>query len=205
MKKHLTVAFLGFSILYLASLSYPNSLSWLLKIIPIGVLALAVIKHSNQTAKPFLLLALAFSATGDTLLELDLFIAGIAAFLLAQLSYATLFVRHWQGLAHRWPMSSALIIYVFVMAFWLWPNLGDMQIPVLAYLIAIAFMGLMAIQSHYPVRCAVLGALVFISSDSLIAIDRFIHPIPLRSYWIMITYYAAQWMLIAGCLRRTDR
>jgi len=205
MKKNISIIFALFSAIYLVGLSYPTNISWLLKIVPIAVLAMAVLKTKSSKTNTYLLIALGFSATGDTLLEMNLFIYGVGAFLLAQLSYATLFARHWKGLNQRWPLSLGLLVYIFLMAYILLPNLGDLQLPVIAYLIAISFMGLMAIQSDYPLRWAVLGALVFISSDSLIAIDKFLHPIPGRSYWIMLTYYGAQWMLIDGALRRSNR
>ena len=205
MKKNASISFTIFAFVYLVNLSFPNDLSWLLKITPLAVLAIAILKTNASPTKPYLLIALALSATGDTLLELNFFIFGVAAFLLAQLSYATLFARHWRGLKQRWPLAIALILYIFLMAYFLVPTLGDLQYPVIAYLIAISLMGLMAIQSDYRLRWAVAGALVFISSDSIIAIDKFLHPIPGRSYWIMLTYYGAQWMLVEGFLRRPNR
>jgi uncharacterized membrane protein YhhN len=208
MKKNLIILFTLLSCVYLTSLAFPpTALSWLLKIAPICVLFWVVLKTGHSELKPYLLVALVFSAAGDILLEFNLFIVGLAAFLLAQLTYASVFVRFWQGLQTRWPASLLLIGYIFGMAYLLVPTLGDLQIPVIAYLIAISFMGLLAIHSSVHFLWAVLGALVFISSDSLIAIDKFIRPIPLRSYWIMITYYAAQVMIIHGLLelRRPNR
>jgi uncharacterized membrane protein YhhN len=88
------------------------------------------------------------------------------------------------------------------MAYLLTPHLGDLQISVFAYLVVIAFMGLLANQSNLSFRWAVLGALVFILSDSFIAIDRFLRPLPMSDYLVMITYYAAQWMIIQGALNK---
>jgi uncharacterized membrane protein YhhN len=89
---------------------------------------------------------------------------------------------------------------MLVMMWWLLPNLGNLQFAVMAYLIAIATMGLFAFQSSLPMRWAVLGAVLFIISDSFIAINKFINPIPYESYWIMSTYYGAQFMLVSGFL-----
>jgi uncharacterized membrane protein YhhN len=62
-------------------------------------------------------------------------------------------------------------------------------------------MGLTAIQGRFPVRWIVLGAFSFILSDSLIALDKFLHPLPYNNYSVMITYYAAQWMIVHGSLK----
>jgi uncharacterized membrane protein YhhN len=87
---------------------------------------------------------------------------------------------------------------MLVMMWWLLPKLGNLQLAVVAYLIAIVTMGLFAFQSSLPMRWAVLGAVLFIISDSFIAINKFIYPIPYESYWIMSSYYVAQFMLVKG-------
>jgi uncharacterized membrane protein YhhN len=150
-------------------------------------------------------LALVFSGCGDLLLAFDEFIFGVAAFLLAQLSYAVLFRLYWQGIYNRWPLSVLLIMYMLVMVWWLIPNLGNLKLPVMAYLMAIAAMGLLAFQSSLPMRWAVLGAVLFMISDSFIALNKFIHPIPYESYWIMSSYYVAQFMLVTGFLHSVKR
>jgi uncharacterized membrane protein YhhN len=207
MTRTLNILFLIFSAAYIALDNVQNvPLYFVLKIIPIGILFYVVFKTPLFFGKTILLIALAFSACGDLLLSFDLFIFGIAAFLIAQLHYATHFVRHWQGLKTRWGLSVLMVGYIFFMAWLLMPHLGELRLPVFAYLIVISLMGLMAIQSSLPFRWSVLGALVFIISDSLIAINKFIHPVPMSGEAIMLTYYAAQWLIITGCLasRRTN-
>jgi uncharacterized membrane protein YhhN len=203
MSKNISVTFLFFVLLYMFSLSFFVGFSWLLKIIPIALLAVAVLKTESSSIRSILLMALAFSACGDLLLAFDLFIFGVAAFLLAQLSYAVIFRSYWQGLYHRWQLSVVLIIYMFVMGWLLIPNLGELRLAVIAYLITIGAMGLLAVQSSLPMRWAVLGAWVFICSDSFIAINKFIVSLPFESYWVMSTYYAAQFMLVTGFLKIT--
>jgi uncharacterized membrane protein YhhN len=72
-------------------------------------------------------------------------------------------------------------------------------------LTAIAAMGLMALQSSLPMRWAVLGAVLFIISDSLIAVNKFIYAFPFDSYLIMSSYYVAQFMLVTGILNSLNR
>lgn len=200
MSKNMNLIFLCFSLLYMVSLSYVVDILWLLKIIPIAILGIAVLKAEPSLIRTILLFALVFSGCGDVLLAFNEFIFGVAAFLLAQLSYALLFSRFWLGFHNRWPLSLLLIMYMLGMAWLLMPNLGNLQLPVMAYLLAIATMGLLAVQSSLPLRWVVLGALFFIISDSFIAINKFVHVVPFESYWIMVTYYVAQFMLVTGFL-----
>ncbi|MCF2948255.1 lysoplasmalogenase [Paraglaciecola aquimarina] len=132
------------------------------------------------------------------MLNVDQFIFGVAAFLFAQLSYGFLFLRDWQGISHRWPLSAVLLVYLLGVLWMLLPELGGFMLPVLAYILAIGFMGFAAIQSNHSLHWSVLEALILILSDSLIAFDKFLQPIPNVSYGVMVTYYLAQWMLIEG-------
>ncbi|MGK0382370.1 MAG: putative membrane protein YhhN [Flavobacteriales bacterium] len=205
MSKSMSLAFLFFILLYMLSLSYVVDLLWLLKIIPIVLLVAGVLKIRSSSTRSILLLALVFSGCGDLLLAFDQFIFGVAAFLFAQLSYAVLFSRHWQGITNRWPLCALLIIYLLAMLWLLLPHLGNLQLPVVSYLTAIAAMGLMALQSSLPMRWAVLGAVLFIISDSLIAVNKFIYAFPFDSYLIMSSYYVAQFMLVTGILNSLNR
>ncbi|MDN4501996.1 lysoplasmalogenase [Alteromonadaceae bacterium BrNp21-10] len=201
MTNKLSLTFCFFVLVYLLSLPFDNSFSWLLKIIPIGLLGVAVVSVAKGRQKTILSCAIALSACGDVLLDLNYFIYGVAAFLLAQLCYALMFFRYREEFQKRWLCSLILAIYFCIMATCLMPHLGDLKIAVFAYLLVIALMGFLAIQSSLPLGWAVLGALVFILSDSLIAVDKFLLDISWNSYWVMISYYGAQWMLITGFLK----
>jgi uncharacterized membrane protein YhhN len=205
MSKSMSITFLSFVLLYIVGLHHAVDFLWFLKVIPIAILLTGVLKTESSSIRSILLLALVFSGCGDLLLAFDEFIFGVAAFLLAQLSYAVLFRLYWQGIYNRWPLSVLLIMYMLVMVWWLIPNLGNLKLPVMAYLMAIAAMGLLAFQSSLPMRWAVLGAVLFMISDSFIALNKFIHPIPYESYWIMSSYYVAQFMLVTGFLHSVKR
>jgi uncharacterized membrane protein YhhN len=201
MSKTMNSAFLVFVLLYMLGLYYLVDFLWLLKVIPIGILGIGVFNTQASFTRTVLLVALVFSACGDLLLAFDKFIYGVAAFLLAQLSYALIFKTYWQGITTRWLVSIVLLMYMLLMAWLLLPSLGDLKIPVIAYLLAIGVMGFLAVQSSLSIRWAVLGALVFIISDSLIAINKFVSPIPFENYWVMSTYYVAQFMLVISLLK----
>jgi uncharacterized membrane protein YhhN len=158
-----------------------------------------------------LIAALAASMAGDVLLMLPggYFVPGLAAFLLAHLFYIALFR---QGIAW-FPSRRALLLAPAVgaaMYVWVWSGLTDpiLKVAVAAYVSVISLMVAQAIGRATVLRdtaskAVALGACVFMLSDSLIAINRFVQPLPTVSLWVLTTYYAAQILLVRNS-RRPD-
>lgn len=69
-------------------------------------------------------------------------------------------------------------------------------VAIVAYIGIILTMGWVAIRTR--LKLAISGALLFIFSDSVLAIDRFVYAIPYRDALIMVTYYAAQLCIAAS-------
>ncbi len=161
---------------------YPGS--WLVKSAAVGLLALA----SRRSA--LLALALGFGAVGDALLDLGpgLFICGLVAFLLGHITYATCFFRH---PAARRAVVAQLLVASCAVTFllWLWPWLGGMRSAVLCYFAAITIMTLASLRIGGGVA---VGALLFLMSDALLAIDRFKVHLPFRDWLIWGSYYFGQ-------------
>jgi uncharacterized membrane protein YhhN len=88
------------------------------------------------------------------------------------------------------------------MAVIMWNYAGDMRLPVTAYLLVITFMGLSGNTS--TIKGVALGAAVFILSDSIIAIDRFVMAVPAAVSLIMISYYLAQFLLVSAVVRELE-
>ena len=150
-----------------------------------------------------LAIALAFSLAGDVfLMPPDQFIPGLASFLVAHVFYIVLFR---QGLG--WFPSRGAVMAVFAVGALMYsivlPGLTDpiLRVAVAAYVTVISLMvsqaiGRAAVLGDTASRWVALGAGVFMVSDALIAINKFVTPVPQASLWILITYYCAQ-MLIA--------
>jgi len=148
--------------------------------------------------------ALVFSLLGDVLLMLpgDYFIPGLAAFLVAHVFYLTLF-RQGQGwFANR---TALMVVFGIAAAMYaaLFPRLPDaaLQAAVAAYVTVIALMVSQALGRATSLgtpsaRWVAAGACIFMASDALIAIDRFLNPLPLASFWILVTYFAAQMLMV---------
>jgi uncharacterized membrane protein YhhN len=49
-------------------------------------------------------------------------------------------------------------------------------------------------------RMVMSGALIFMLSDSMIAINKFLDPLPFASMMIMITYILAQYFIVSGLI-----
>jgi uncharacterized membrane protein YhhN len=136
---------------------------------------------------------LLLSVAGDALLlsrRRPAFLAGLGAFLLAHLAYAAAFAplaSPTAGAALALGAVAALVLR------WLWPHLGGMKAPVIAYCLAISAMLWLALGTAQPeVR---LGALLFYGSDLFVARDRFASPGAVNRLLGLPLYYAGQVLL----------
>lgn len=168
---------------------------------------------SNRTRAPWQMAGVfLFSWLGDVLLQFSgttFFLAGLGSFLIAQLCYSSFFLRSKPrgiGILSRKPwLGIPYLLYLSAMLWFLWPGLDPaLRIPVVVYSTFLVGMGLCAFGFRQKTtstwgRGIVLGSILFILSDSLIALDRFSdtevwHP----RFSIMITYILAQGILIFG-------
>jgi uncharacterized membrane protein YhhN len=120
----------------------------------------------------------------------------VAAFLVAQVCYAFAFQS---GIRLRLsPVPAlALLAYGAVLFAILSPALKRMRVPVLVYILAISAMALAALERYGQLGgpaalAACAGAFLFLSSDSVLAVDRFVRPFRAAQGAILATYFAAQ-------------
>ena len=151
-----------------------------------------------------LIAALTASMAGDVFLMLPggYFIPGLASFLVAHLFYIALF-----RLGTAWfPSHRALLLTLGVgaaMYAWVWSGLTDpvLKVAVAAYVGIISLMvaqamGRAMVLHDTASKAVALGACVFMLSDSLIAINRFVQPLPMVSLWVLTSYYVAQFLMV---------
>lgn len=148
-----------------------------------------------------IIVGLAFSLLGDIFLMLptDHFLHGLVSFLFAHLCYITAFAGQ-SGVSARWALLPFLL-YGVLMLRWLWPTLGKLKGPVVIYMAVILIMGWQAWgqwQQDGQLRAlwALCGALLFILSDSVLAVDHFRQRFRAAQLIVLSTYYVAQ-LLIA--------
>ncbi|HLY18425.1 MAG TPA: lysoplasmalogenase [Bryobacteraceae bacterium] len=179
----------------------------LLKGVPVGSLAvLALLARGIRRDAALLALGLAFSTAGDVLLDLDpdYFVFGLGAFLLTHLIYVGLFARNRAAGIHLDPPHLAALLLVLAysatLSAWIVPSVGALGVPVVFYICAITTMVCTAILARFTQRWVAVGAVLFLVSDSLLAIDKFKMPVPARDYLVWITYYAGQCGIALGYL-----
>ncbi|MBN1533256.1 MAG: lysoplasmalogenase [Spirochaetes bacterium] len=107
---------------------------------------------------------------------------GLVLFLLGHVAYIVVFTA-FSGF-HRSDWVSALVLAVLAVGIYLYlrPGLGDMKVPVLAYVVIISLMVNRAISTFYGTyfnftQAALItsGAIMFFVSDVILAMHRFRH------------------------------
>ncbi|HNP32695.1 MAG TPA: lysoplasmalogenase [Flavobacterium sp.] len=219
--QRLLQGFFVFGILYsILILTGYDTLTWYLKPFLLPFLFYAVVKSEVFETKKWLLIALLFSWFGDCILMFAdksemYFIYGLVAFLLAHVLFIILFSS--QKSANKsfkeklfWVGFLGATIYLIGILSLLIPSLGDLKFPVTAYALIITIMLKTALKgtfdwggnSKYTVM---IGAAFFVTSDSILAINKFHSPIPLANFWIMLTYLIAQFSITYGILKLNQK
>ena len=156
----------------------------------------------------YVMAALVFSWGGDVFLMLDnMFTAGLASFLVAHIFYIIAYQK--TGAASGKLKSLDIIKFVLfgVVLIWvLYPKLGGMLIPVLAYALVLLSMGIWAHKRRGATTAVSFtlvsaGAMLFVISDGLIAINKFAFEIPAERILVMSTYITAQYLIVQGLLK----
>ncbi|HET6898988.1 MAG TPA: lysoplasmalogenase [Vicinamibacteria bacterium] len=205
-RRALVVVAVASAVLYLLVPPYDWPLLVLIKPIPVFALAVMVRSARRDGYGAALTLGLLLSGAGDALLEVpDRFVAGLASFLCAHVAYTVAFLRD----ERRWRWERAVPFAVWLLAAFLWirPGLGEMTVPVVVYMLAIGTMMWRAAArwgDHPRAEPAVIGAVLFGLSDTLIAIDRFRAPLPGASFAIILLYWAGQAGIAASALAAAD-
>ena len=160
-----------------------------------------------QSRRGWFVAALALSLAGDVLLMLDgeardLFVPGLAAFLVAHLCYV---VGFWTDPPAALALTVSVVVVVVVVGPFATRILlalrrePGLRAPVGAYIAVISAMVASALATGNVAAGA--GAALFASSDTMIAWNRFVRPVPGADVAIMVTYHLGQAGLVLSLLR----
>jgi uncharacterized membrane protein YhhN len=180
-------------------------------LIPI-LMALVLVSTPPSQNRNWMLLALFFSFAGDVFLLFEyknaaLFIPGLVSFLLTHILYILYFLSIKPiktSLLKTAPYLALLIVlYGFLLIYILFPHLAALKIPVIIYASIIMSMLLCSLHIYNRVKKSagilfIAGALFFVLSDSLLAVNKFHTSLQHFSFIIMITYCGAQWLIVRG-------
>lgn len=160
---------------------------------------------------PLLASALIAGWIGDIFLikpEGNRFLAGLGAFLIGHIFYIILFASRLEIPVDLFNLPVLLILVPYVLFGFLFfrylkNDLGPMKFPVLVYMVCIVMMSVTALQFRlYSVGIIFVlpltGSLLFLISDSLLALSTFKGEKRFSYSAIIITYVAAQMLITLG-------
>lgn len=169
-------------------------------------------KALNLKIRAMTLLALFFSLMGDIFLMFvnlssNYFMFGLLSFFLAHLFYCLVFLRNRDPKSKPIGLIIVLSFYAFGLFYLLKDHLGDLQIPVIFYILIILMMVITAFLRRKKVSqksfiFVFIGAILFVISDSILALNKFYTPLQFSSISIMLTYGLAQFFIVKGLLKQ---
>ena len=208
-KSMLLYSSLILSLMYFLTIRFPNlSGRWIIK--SLSVLLLSIFAYYNCTNSIALLFAISllFSSIGDAFLCLNqekFFVQGLVSFLVAHILYSVSFYSqfhpHSTFLDSHLILNVILFIYAIIMAKILTPKLGKLKIPVYIYMSALITMGIGGINTMFSNHILIIGIILFIISDSLLAIQKFLNSFKGIDYLIWSSYYLGQLFIVFGALK----
>lgn len=167
----------------------------------------------SSNLQKWILLALFFSWGGDILLMFQgqrdiFFLLGLSFFLLAHIFYIIFFykVRLAEKVKRSIWLLLIVIIYYAALVTWLSPYLYDMKWPVRIYGVVISIMFMLAVHMLFinnknAGKWMMIGALLFVISDSVLAVNKFYQGFEAAGIVIMLTYGLAQFLIVEGAIR----
>jgi len=152
-----------------------------------------------------------FDTKSSFLMVEGFFIPGLVSFLLAHVAYVVLFGQGVRWFARPLALAATLAVGSAMYAF-LWQGglPAELRIPVAVYVTVIALMAAQALGragalGDRAARQVALGACLFMLSDSLLATNRFVQPLPLAQVGVLATYFAAQAFIVHGMVQALAR
>ena len=197
-----TLFFVAGAVLFFTkAAALPYKVAW-----PVLLLSLATFLSRRRELLPFGF-AFLFAAAGDAVGARGLFIPQMAFFALAHVAYVCWFLPR----ARRRLRAVSLAVTVPLLVFLFAAIVPEAPFPaerigVAVYGLVIAAMLYSALQ--YDGACAAgfrCAALLFVFSDAVIAWNRFIGPVPARTWIVMTTYYLAQYLFFRFAFKTAAR
>ena len=162
--------------------------------------------RATPLVRRWVLVGLALSLAGDIALlwPRQGFLPGLIAFLLAHLAYLAAFTRVQRLARPAWPFVVYAVVAAAILVV-LWGGVPTgLRVPVAAYVVCLVSMaaqaaavwrGARGTEGERRARWLAMGGALFVTSDALLAVDRFLAPLPAASLWILASYWAAQWCI----------
>ena len=157
-------------------------------------------------------LGLFFSWVGDVLLigeGANFFLSGMIAFVTAHVYYSLFFIqtvpvkKETAGVFYKTLIGLSIVSGLLFIQ--LRNALGTYQVPILLYMLFISLMASLAVHTttndqykKFAIQTFVPGALLFVTSDAILATNKFYAHLPVLDLAVMLTYAGAQYFLTKG-------
>ncbi|MGN6529097.1 MAG: lysoplasmalogenase [Burkholderiaceae bacterium] len=160
----------------------------------------------DAPVKRWIVAGLACSLAGDVALlwPVQGFLAGLVSFLLGHLAYLVALTRRVRLAAVPLAFVAWALVAAGVLSF-LWHGVpAELRVPVVVYVAALSAMAAQA-STAWRVRAAApdaakwglvaLGGALFVASDAVLAIDKFVGGVPMPTLWNLSIYWLGQWLI----------
>jgi uncharacterized membrane protein YhhN len=199
------------AVLFADFLKLPTPTPAVLKGLPLAILLIvtaAPLRRNVEWFRLWVSLGLAASLAGDIIIMSN-FLGGIAAFFVAHVMYVVAMGLPRGRLAIQSLGLLPALAFGIGMHGLLAPRVpADLYIPVVGYMGVIMLMFARACSRVFaaPRESAYwlffIGAVLFVLSDSLIAISRWVTAVPYDRFAILGTYFVAQWFIVKSVQNR---
>ncbi len=193
-----TGLFLCAAVLFFLPAEIPHKIT-----IPVGILTLA----SLWLCPWQITMALLFSALGDYMGSCDNFLGQMGFFAAGHVWYISYFTgRYLRKVEHDRKLTGKAKGYLAMVLFCTLVLLctafmkiapgateGIIRIGVCTYSVIISVMLVSAMLQRSSLFA--LGAVLFVFSDFILAWNKFVEPVPYRNCLVLVSYFAAQWLL----------
>ncbi len=197
--------FILLSIIYIVGLLLDNDT---IKFISKPLIMLSLLLYYSKSVKKkskLFIGAVLFSFLGDVLLLYNVelfFMLGLVSFLIAHILFISMVI----GMLKKSSVTQKITAIVpflgtyIGLLFLLKDSLGEMLIPVVIYGLVISVFGMVSLLNHLVVKSKasqylIYGAIFFVVSDSLLAINKFYEPQEYYPVIVIITYIIAQYLI----------
>ncbi len=210
-KRILVLFFIVSAVYVVGILSDNNSLKFLFKpliMISLILYYLSAVKRRNK----LFIGAMFFSFLGDIMLLYDselFFMLGLVSFLVAHVLFITMVVKMLKTSTIKLKLVATLpfIISYASLLYILKDSLGSLLIPVIIYGLVISVFGMVSLLNYLTVKNSInsylfIGAFLFVTSDSLLAINKFYDAQKYYPALVIVTYILAQYFICKFMITR---
>lgn len=182
------------------------------------LIAAAFLKTGPSPSRRIIVAGAFFAFLGDVLLLLEnknasFFIFGLICFFVTHIFYSWYFLRVKKtgisALKQKPYIVVVVLLYTTGLVALPYPRLGPLTIPVILYACILTIMMLCSIRAYNFLNGAsrlsiVIGAVCFVISDSLLAINKFYAPFGGAGFFIILTYCMAQYLIMNGFIKNSN-